>query len=89
MKDDKSHDPPPYTSDKSYDKVDKADKPAAGSKFGQQEATPKKATKAGFTMCKVTGTAIKYGGKLIAEGTVAEFDDATILEMPAVLVSVE
>jgi hypothetical protein len=48
-----------------------------------------KASTPGYTMCRVTGTAIRYQKKLIPEGTVAEFDDATVLDMPGVLVSVE
>lgn len=82
-KDDKTHD----KDEKSHDKWN--DPPAYGAAPGAGKDTPKKATKPGFTMCKVTGTAIKYGGKKLPEGTVAEFDDATILEMPGVLVSVE
>jgi hypothetical protein len=52
-------------------------------------AAKPKATRQGCTLCKVTGTSIKYNGKLIPEGTVAEFDDATVLDMPGVLVSQE
>lgn len=54
------------------------------------EAAPKsKATKSGHTLCRVTGTAVMYHGQYFSEGVVDEFEDAVVLDMPSVFVSVE
>ena len=70
-----------------------ADAPAPKGKEAAPEgaaaAPKKKASAPGCTLCRVTGTSLKYHGRVIPEGTVAEFDDKTVLEMPDVLVSVE
>jgi hypothetical protein len=63
--------------------------PAKTEEKPQRAAAKQKAKQPGCTLCRVTGTSIKYNGKRLPEGTVAEFDDATVLDMPGVLVSQE
>ena len=54
------------------------------------KAPPKrKASQPGHTFCRVTGTAVKYHGRIVPEGTEDEFEDSIVLSMPEVFVSLE
>jgi hypothetical protein len=53
------------------------------------DAPKQKATQRGHTLCRITGTAIHYNGRVYGVGVVDEFDDASVLDMPDVFVSVE
>lgn len=53
------------------------------------EPAKPKAKAAGHTVCRITGGAVVYHGQFIPEGTVGEFEDAIVLDMPKVFVSLE
>jgi hypothetical protein len=53
------------------------------------EVPKPKAKRAGHTVCRITGTDVSYHGKYVKEGTVGEFEDAIVLDMPHVFVSLE
>lgn len=64
-------------------------KEAPAPKPAKKAAPPPKATRPGHTVCRITGTAVKYHGRIIPEGTEGEFEDSLVVEMPDVFVSLE
>jgi hypothetical protein len=58
--------------------------PLAGTKGGESRPLD-----AGCVRCRVTGSGIKYHGRRFEEGTIADFDEKTVAEMPDILVPVD
>jgi hypothetical protein len=53
------------------------------------KASPRKAAAAGHQMCRVTASAVIHNGRRYEIDEIAEFDDASIAQLPEVLVPVE